>query len=63
MNVDKLRGVMAERGCTQAQLAQVLEVSPKTLYNKMKRGVFGTDEVEKMVRHLHIENPSDIFFA
>ena len=54
MNVNKLRGIMAERRCTQSELAQVIGVSSKTFYNKMQRGVFGTDEVEKMIKHLAI---------
>ena len=45
MNVNKLRGIMAERKCTQHQLALAIGVSDKTFYNKMQRGVFGTDEV------------------
>lgn len=61
MNVNKLRGIMAERSCTQRQLATALGISEKTFYNKMRRGVFGTDEVEKMIKHLSIENPADIF--
>ena len=61
MDVNKLRGVMAERGCTQRKLANALGISDKTLYNKMKRGVFGTDEVGKMIEYLSISNPADIF--
>lgn len=61
MNVNKLRGIMAERSCTQRELAAVLGISDKTFYNKMRRGVFGTDEVEKMINHLSIDNPAEIF--
>ena len=61
MNVNKLRGIMAERKCTQKQLAEAIGISSKTFYNKMQRGVFGTDEVEKMVRYLSIQNPAEIF--
>jgi transcriptional regulator with XRE-family HTH domain len=63
MNVNKLRGAMAEQNCTQRELAQHLGISEKTLYNKMKRGVFGTDEVETMIRVLKIEHPADIFLS
>lgn len=61
MNVNKLRGVMAEKNCTQKQLAEAIGVSSKTFYNKMQKGVFGTDEVEKMVKYLAIPNPAEIF--
>ena len=61
--VNKLRGIIAENGMSQKQVASELEMSEKTFYNKMKKGVFGTDEVERMVDILHIESPADIFFA
>ena len=61
MNVNKLRGVMAEKNCTQKQLAEAIGVSSKTFYNKMQKGVFGTDEVKKMVEYLSIANPAEIF--
>ena len=59
--VDKLRGIIAERGMTQRQVAQYLGISDKTFYNKMQKGVFGTDEVEELVKLLCIPNPVDIF--
>lgn len=61
--VDKLRGIIAERGYSQRQIAEKIGVSPKTFYNKMQKGVFGTDEVERMVTLLRIDNPADIFLA
>lgn len=61
--VNKLRGIIVENGMTQKEVAEKLGMSQKTFYNKMKKGVFGTDEVEKMVSVLSIENPADIFFA
>ena len=36
--VDKLRGIIAERGMTQRQVAQYLGISDKTFYNKCKKG-------------------------
>lgn len=63
MNVDKLRGIIAERGTTQEKVAIAIGVTPKTFYSKMKKGVFGTDEAIKMVKLLRIENPADIFLS
>lgn len=60
---NKLRGIIAENGMTQKEVALELGMAQKTFYNKMKKGVFGTDEVEKMVDILHISNPAEIFFA
>lgn len=60
---DKLRGVIAERGMSQRKVAERLGITEKTFYSKMKAGVFGTDEVEKMIEILKIENPVEIFLA
>lgn len=61
MNVTKLRGAIVAKGMTQKEVAQALGISEKTFYLKMKRGAFGTDEAEKMVQLLGIENPIEIF--
>lgn len=60
---DKLRGIIAERGMSQRQVAKLLGMNEKTFYSKMQKGVFGTDEVEQMVELLSIPNPADIFLA
>ena len=60
---DKLRGIIAERGMSQRQVAKLLGLNEKTFYSKMQKGVFGTDEGEQMVELLSIPNPADIFLA
>ena len=61
--VDKLRGSIAERGMSQRQVAKCLGMNEKTFYAKMQKGVFGTDEVEKMVSLLSIQDPIEFFLA
>lgn len=63
IDTNKLRGLIAERGLSQRKVASALGMAEKTFYAKMKRGVFGTDEVEQMVELLSIDNPVDIFLA
>lgn len=60
---EKLRGIIAEQGFSQRQIAKKLGMTEKTFYTKMKKGVFGTDEVDQMIAILKIKNPVDIFFA
>lgn len=60
---EKLRGIIAEQGFSQRQVAKKLGMTEKTFYTKMKKGVFGTDEVDQMIAILKIENPVDIFFV
>ena len=60
---NKLIGIMAENGISQSEMARRIGIAPKTFYEKMSKGVFGSDEIEIMVRELNIKNPWDIFFA
>lgn len=63
MDVARLRGIITERGMSQRKVAKELGITEKTFYSKMKRGVFGTDEVEKMIDVLGIQNPAEIFLS
>lgn len=63
VNTNKLRGIIAERGLDQKDVAELIGKSPKTFYEKMKRGKFDSDEISKMVTGLNITNPVEIFFA
>nr|DAH92812.1 MAG TPA: hypothetical protein [Caudoviricetes sp.] len=38
-------------------------MSPKTFSMKLKKRVFGSDEIEKMIKLLDIKDPMPIFFA
>lgn len=59
----KLRGIFAENGKSQAEVAKIIGIAPKTFYDKMKKGVFGSDEIQIIIDEFHIDNPVDIFFA
>lgn len=63
VNTNKLRGIIVERGLSQQDVAEMIGKSPKTFYEKMKKGKFDSDEIMKMVSGLAIENPIEIFFA
>ena len=63
IQVNKLKGLIVENGLTQADVAKEIGITPKTFYEKMKAGVFGSDEIEIMIRLLNIEDPVSIFFA
>ena len=63
INTNALRGIIVSRDMTQQDVARKLGMTPKTFYSKMKKGVFGSDEMEAMIDILAIENPQEIFFA
>ena len=63
INTNKLRGVIAENGLSQSEMAKLIGIAPKTFYDKMAKGVFGSDEIQIMIDTLKIEDPAAIFFA
>lgn len=63
VNVNKLRGIIAEKGLDQQDVAKMIGKTPKTFYSKMKAGKFDSDEMMKMITCLNIKNPAEIFFA
>lgn len=63
IKTDKLRGIIAENKKTQTDVAKAIGITPKTFYLRMRKGVFGSDEIQIMIDILNIENPMEIFFA
>lgn len=63
INTAELRGIIAKNGKSQSDIAKMLNITPKTFYLRMQKGVFGSDEIQKMIDELHIDNPMEIFFA
>ena len=63
VDTNRLKGVIVQNGKTQGDVAERIGITPKTFYAKMKKGVFGSDEIEKMIDFLNIDDPMQIFFA
>ncbi len=63
LNKAKLKGVIVANELTQEKVAPYLGITPRTFSAKLQKGVFGSDEIEKMIDLLHIEDPMEIFFA
>ena len=63
VDTNRLKGIIVQNGKTQEEVARYIGISPKTFYSKMKRKVFGSDEIEKMILLLNIDDPAPIFFA
>lgn len=63
IDTNELRGIIAKNGKTQTDVAKMLNITPKTFYLRMRKGVFGSDEIQIMIKELNINNPMDIFFA
>lgn len=63
IDTNKLRGVIRERQKTQEDVAKAIGMSPRTFGSKLKKGVFGSDEIDAMVDYLDIDEPANIFFV
>lgn len=63
IKVNELKAEIIKNNLTQADVAKMIGVTPKTFYTKMKRGVFRSDEIQIMIKNLNIKNPMDIFFT
>ena len=61
IQINEIKGRMKAKGYTQEKLAKELGMSPKTLSSRLKKGVFGSDEIEKLIFILNIKNPMEIF--
>ena len=63
INTDKIRGLIAENGLTQGEIAEKIGMTPRTFSRKMKLKIFTSDEMYMLIGILGIEDPVPIFFA
>ena len=63
VNTKELKACMVRKELTQKEVAEKLNMSEKTFYLRMKKGVFGSDEIEKLVELLEIDDPMSVFFT
>lgn len=63
MDTMKLKGIIAENGLSQRKVAKAIGLTERTFYAKMKKGVFGTDEADKMIDLLHIKDAAAVFLS
>lgn len=62
MRKDLLKQWMSRNRITINQLAEHLELTPRTIYNRFQRGDFRLQEVNQMIELMHITNPGEVFF-
>lgn len=61
IDTQKLKGIIVANNATQQDVAKMIGVTPKTFYEKMKKGVFGSDEIQIMIDKLNIDDPVSVF--
>ena len=60
---NELKEIITSKGLSQRKVAKKLGISEKTFYEKMKKGVFNSNEMDALIAILEIENPAKNFFA
>lgn len=63
IQTNKLKEIITKEGKSQKEVAAAVGVPEKTFCQKMKKGTFGSDEMQKLTNYLHITNPGELFFA
>lgn len=63
MNKERLEKEMKEKGVSKERMCQELGISRSAFYRKC-RGIsqFTLEEIQAVVKILHLESPMDIFF-
>lgn len=63
VNTNKLKGLFAEHGLTQGEVADYLGITAITLRRKLKDSSFDVKQAEKLCQLLDIKDPSTVFFC
>lgn len=63
LNKKLFRAELMKNGYTYKSMADAIGISERTFNNRISKKEFGSDEIEKMVLLLKIDNPLPIFFA
>lgn len=63
VDVNKLKGLIVERGMTQTEVMNRIGLSRRQWQLRMENKKFDSEEMKSLITLLDIENPSPIFFA
>lgn len=63
IDICKLKAAWVAKGLIQSDVAELIDMKPRTFSRRLKRGVLGSDEIEKLISVLEINDPMPIFFA
>lgn len=63
VNTNELKAAIVRKGFTQKDVAKRLNISSRTFSSRLKKGIFGSDEIEALMFILDIHDPVPIFFA
>lgn len=62
INLQGLRELWISKGYTQDEVAKEIGISDRTFRNRLKNGTLTTNNINRIIDLLDIQNPSVIFF-
>lgn len=63
IRTERLRWEITAQGMTTKEVAWHLGMSQKRFEGKLRKGAFGSEEIQDMADLLELEHPEEIFFA
>lgn len=64
INTNKLKGAMYAAGYPNIdEASKAIGMHPQTMYRKLKKGIFDSDEILLMIETYDITDPEEIFFV
>lgn len=63
VDVNKLKGLIVERGLTQTEVYSRMGLSKRQWQCRIENKKFDSNDMMQLINLLDIENPSPIFFA
>lgn len=63
MKANLLKAEIVKNGMTQKELCKKINMAQSTFTRKIKKGVFNTDDIKKIILVLNLEHPEQIFFG
>ena len=62
-NAKLLKIEMVKKGFNQRTLCNEINMSQATFTRRLRKGIFKSDEVAKIIEVLDLKNPMEIFFS
>lgn len=63
VNTQEIKALMVRNNMTRQDLAKELGVSYSTVLSRLKDGNFTSNQIDVLIKVLHIEDPVSVFFS
>lgn len=63
ININLLKSIWVAKGDNQSDAAAKAGISARQFSRKLKKGVLGSDEIDRLIASYDIKDPMPVFFA